>query len=119
MRGRLRSVSGHVRHALTSGWQIARAPAGSTIDAAQAVRDLSWVSIERRTTVAAALLARKEWSFEGATRRFDAEDWWYRTRFDVPPAPAGTRAVLGFDGLATLASAWLNGKPCFRSENMF
>jgi beta-mannosidase len=47
---------------------------------------------------------------------FDASDWWYAAQFDG----AGLAdAVLGLDGLATLAEVWLNGQPLLRSDSMF
>lgn len=48
----------------------------------------------------------------GAT---DADTWWYRCRFPSAPGPAELR----FDGLATLAEAWLNGGGIVTSHNMF
>ena len=60
------------------------------------------------------------WSLDQPARRFDAEEWWYRLRFAAPAAAeAAQRIVLGFDGLATIADAWLNGEPLLHSENMF
>jgi beta-mannosidase len=48
---------------------------------------------------------------------FDADDWWYRCRFTAPDA--GGRPRLHFEGLATVADAWLNGTHILRSESMF
>ena len=59
--------------------------------------------------VAAALRARGDWTLDGAARDFDASDWWYRLQFDSPARDADERIVLGFDGLATIATVWLNG----------
>ena len=70
-------------------------------------------------TAAASLRALGQWNFESAPRKFDAEEWWYRSRFAAEPAAAGERAVLAFGGLATLAEVWLNGSPLLRSANMF
>jgi beta-mannosidase len=46
---------------------------------------------------------------------YDAEDWWFRTRFEGVPGPH----VLRFEGLATLVDAWLDGSHLLHSENMF
>jgi beta-mannosidase len=50
---------------------------------------------------------------------FDAHDWWYVVDFSAEPASAGARDTLRFDGLATLAEVWLNGKRILSSRNMF
>jgi beta-mannosidase len=70
-------------------------------------------------TVAAALRAGGDWSLNGPARRFDSQDWWYRLHFDAPSDIDGSRVFLGFDGLATVAEAWLNGELILRSDNMF
>ena len=36
--------------------------------------------------------------------------WWYRTVFTSPPAAAGNRIWLNFDGINYLAEVWLNGR---------
>jgi beta-mannosidase len=70
--------------------------------------------------VAAALAAAGVWSLDGPARDFDRECWWYRCRFDQPEGLAdGGDCTLGLDGLATLASVWLNGEPLLDSRNMF
>jgi len=70
-------------------------------------------------TVAAALRTLGTWSLDSPTRRFDAEDWWYRASFPRPARSPTHTSVLGFDGLATLADVWLNGHHLLRSDNMF
>jgi beta-mannosidase len=69
--------------------------------------------------VAAALRACGRWSLNEAARNFDAQDWWYRLRFEAPESGAATPMVLGLDGLATLAQVWLNGHLLLESDNMF
>ena len=46
---------------------------------------------------------------------FDDKDYWYRCRFKA----GNYENVLIFDGLATLADVWLNGKKILSSNNMF
>ena len=46
----------------------------------------------------------------------DAHDWWYRTSF---AAPAERPCFLCFDGLATVAEVWLNGRKILDADNMF
>ena len=48
----------------------------------------------------------------------DEQDWWFRLRFDGPPAEPDTETVLRLDGIATLADVWLNGERILSSENM-
>ena len=54
----------------------------------------------------------------GPDTDFDAQDWWFRLRFDAPPAEPETETVIRFGGIATLADVWLNGERILRSENM-
>ncbi|MGM9486774.1 glycoside hydrolase family 2 protein [Ideonella sp. YS5] len=77
-----------------------------------------WLPIDGPVPVAAALAAAGRWSLDGPARDFDAECWWYRCCFDSPPG-AGPDAILGLDGLATLAAVWLNGERLLDSRSMF
>lgn len=61
----------------------------------------------------------KQWSIDEPARRFDAQDWWFRLAFDAPEESTTERTILGFDGLATVAEVWLNGKALLTSTNMF
>jgi beta-mannosidase len=63
-------------------------------------------------TAAAALRAAGRWSLDGPPRRFDAEDWWWRTRVTGP-------GVLVLGGIATVADVLLDGAVVLRSESMF
>jgi len=121
MSGRVRRISSHRRTELISGWELAAAPPGSVGSPSEPqFAALQWLPVETAGPVAAVLRARRTWSLEGPERRFDAEDWWYRVRF---PRIAGLAAegsvVLGFEGLATVSQAWLNGTPILASDNMF
>ncbi|OYY51478.1 MAG: hypothetical protein B7Y03_10705 [Polaromonas sp. 24-62-144] len=78
-----------------------------------------WTPLQTLMPVAAALRDLKQWSLDGPVMRFDAQDWWYRLEFDAPAASEGGTVQLGFDGLATLATVWLNGAPLLASTNMF
>ncbi|MBE0699330.1 MAG: glycoside hydrolase family 2, partial [Anaerolineaceae bacterium] len=51
-------------------------------------------------------------------RPLETHEWWYARSFQTPPAPVGTRWVLVFEGLDTLATVWLNGKQVGESDNM-
>jgi beta-mannosidase len=81
--------------------------------------DLAWEAIDALMPVAAAWRANGRWRLGDAPDRFDAQDWWFRLRFDAPLPPPGCTQVLGLDGLATLAEVWLNGRSLLHSDNMF
>ena len=68
-------------------------------------------------TVAAILNAAGKWSFEHPPE-IDALDWWYRTTFRKPDS-TDVLSHIAFEGLASLAEVWLNGKLVLSSKNMF
>lgn len=120
MRGRVRGISGHVVQLLSDGWEIASCPAGAIDDPAIIERSsLEWTGTVVPSTAASSLRAAGQWQLDGAARRFDADDWWYRSRFSCDPASGGEQLWLCFDGLATVADVWLNGEKLLRSEGMF
>lgn len=45
--------------------------------------------------------------------------WSYRTTFASPNVPAGSKAVLAFDGLDTFATVKVNGDVVLETDNMF
>lgn len=119
MIGRLRGVSTHRRHVLCRGWELLRTPPGFA-SRAEELGDGDWVSVGSVGTVAHCELEAGRWSLNATSRAcFDADDWWYRVRFDIPAEPESGEVVLGFEGLATLCEVWLNGVFLLRSENMF
>ena len=97
--------------ALAAEWSLCRGGPGPGDAAPQD----GWLAIDGAMTVAAALRSAGQWSLDTPPRNFDDETWWFRARFDVPPGAD----VLGFDGIATCAQAWLNGEPILASTNMF
>lgn len=111
---RVRSVAVNRRRLVDSGWEFARAAPGSTLEQIDA---LDWKPASAPNTAAGALRDLGEWNWDTGCD-FDAHDWWWRVRLDEHHAPAGP-AVLGFDGLATLADVWLDGVHRLRSDNMF
>lgn len=120
MPGRVRSVSSRRRQLLTTGWEMCSTPPGAfEHPAALADANCDWLAIHQPTTVASALRALAKWSLDDPPRRFDAEDWWFRTRFEAPLCPPGERLVLGLDGIATIAEVWLDGQHILASDNMF
>ena len=119
MSGRVRRVSAHRRSTFSSGWELRR----TAPDLAASARDLpemGWMPVDSVGTVAHCERASGRWSFDTqGAESFDAHDWWYRLRFDAEGDEGVSSPVLGFDGLATLSEAWLNGEPLLRSDNMF
>jgi beta-mannosidase len=88
--------------------------------------DVEWLSATVPGTVASALDASGKWDFE-APVDIDASDWWYRTSFvgvdhnatDNKTADDKSSAWLRFEGLATIAEVWLNGRRILATDNMF
>lgn len=120
MRGRVRGVSAYRKQLLADGWETCSTPASACDSpAALPATGLQWTAFTAPATAAAALRAAGTWSLDALPRRFDSEDWWFRTRFSAPDRDSFERLYLGFDGLATLAQVWLDNEPLLSSENMF
>ena len=101
----LTSVSLRRVTALDTGWQMALAAPGADPD--------GWIAAPVPGTAAQALQAAGRYDLAAPLPLHD-KDVWYRTRF----AATGPR-TLRFEGLATIAEAWLNGVPILSSDNMF
>ena len=69
-------------------------------------------------TAAGALQEAGLWR-PGEERNLDAEDWWFRCRFDAPAPVADTETVLRLAGVATMADVWLNGEHVLSSVPAF
>src|SRR5262249_32069931 len=80
-------------------WEVCAAPPGAPRP------DGGWIEATVPTTAAAGLRAAGLWSLDAPPRRFDAEDWWWRCRFARPGDGAWD---LCLDGVATVATVWLN-----------
>ena len=120
MTGPLRTVAPPLRQKLSQGWQICATPPNE-IAQPQALGSDGWKAVDLLGSVAACERAGGRWSLDRPSPiGFDAQDWWYRTRFDLPDdKDHRTPLQLRFDGLATLAEVWLNGHSILRSDNMF
>lgn len=115
--GRARTIGSGTTRPLVGVWTLAAMAPGR----AQAPADLEaltpeWIPCDGPMTAAAALRAAERWDLD-RPRDFDADDWWYRCRFTAPDARTFCR--LHFEGLASVADAWLNGTHVLRSESMF
>jgi beta-mannosidase len=120
MRGRLRAITGHTVRPLSAGWEMAECESGGCdAPAAADQAGLDWVPAVVPSTAASTLRDAGRWSLDGAARRFDAVDWWYRTRFSAEPIARDEQLWLCFDGIATVAEVWLNGTSILTSEGMF
>jgi beta-mannosidase len=120
MPARVKSISGYRREALVAGWELCSTPPDAFSGPDELSRaPLDWVRATAPSTAAECLRAANLWSLDAAPRRFDAEDWWYRVRFKAPSRAPHEELVLGFEGLATVADVWLNGRPLLSSDNMF
>jgi len=115
-RPRVRSES-HTSHALSDGWQAACSPAPAHRDAHD-LDGLDWMPASVPGTAAGALRDAGLWRL-GQQRDFDAEDWWFRTRFDARAAASGEELRLRLDGIATVAEVYLDGELVLESESMF
>ena len=123
MTGRVRSVGGHERVAITR-WQVCSTAPGATTEGA---RWIDAAAPDGGLTAAAALRAAGAWTLDGAARRFDAEDWWFRATLPSLARAAATadgasdeaELALTFGGLATVAEVTLDGAPLLSSDNMF
>ncbi|HEX3096615.1 MAG TPA: glycoside hydrolase family 2 protein [Usitatibacter sp.] len=108
-------VEGRRLAPLDAGWELARtAPGACAAPGDAAALALDWRPARVPGTVASSLHADRD--LPGA---YDAHDWWYRVRFPAPECEGRTRVRLRFEGLATIAEAWLNGAPLASSRNMF
>ena len=120
MPARYTHITCHSHERLTAGWEICSTPPGAVAGPRElADAPFQWLPAHAPSTAASCLRAAGLWSLDAPPQRFDAQDWWYRLRFDVKTPAPGEALVLGFDGLATVAEVWLNGAPLLTSDNMF
>ena len=120
MHGRLRSIGGHESIPICEGWAVAPTPPGAMahpegLDGAA----LAWTAATVPCTAASALRAAGRWNLDAPERRFDAEEWWFRTAFTAAPVTEGEECWLCFDGLATVAEVWFNGRHLMSTDGMF
>jgi beta-mannosidase len=102
---------------IDGGWEAARCAPDSHPDPG-AASGLDWMPAFVPGTAAAALRDGGRWA-AGEELDFDAEDWWFRVRFDAAPATAGERVLLRLDGIATVAEVYVNDDLVLESASMF
>lgn len=114
--GRAR-VEGHEEFPLDDGWEAAACDPDARADP-EMLEDLAWMPARVPGTAAAVLRDAGRWR-PGDRSDFDAEDWWFRTRFRAPQAAAEDEIALELDGIATVAEVFLNGEKLVASDSMF
>ncbi|HEX5224081.1 MAG TPA: hypothetical protein VFW29_03020 [Solirubrobacteraceae bacterium] len=111
------NVPGHEQRELDAGWEVASCPPGAHITPAE-IHALPWIGMSVPGTAAGAMRDAGRWSY-GEGRDFDAEDWWFRTRFRAGSVADGEQLVLALGGIATVAEVFLNGDRVLQSDSMF
>ncbi|MBS1878081.1 MAG: glycoside hydrolase family 2 protein [Actinobacteria bacterium] len=112
-------VDGHQRTELGEGWEAAScAPDACATPAEAAAAGLEWLPATVPGTAAGALRDAGRWR-PGEERDLDAEDWWFRTRFEAAPAAAGEEMVLCLGGVATVHEVFLDGELVHEGDSMF
>jgi beta-mannosidase len=113
----LARVEGCELLSLDAGWEAASCLPGSHVQPGE-LDELAWMPAAVPGTAAGALLAAGSWR-PGDPIDLDAEDWWFRTEFEAPPAAVGEEVLLRLDGIATVAEVFLNGELLLESGSMF
>jgi beta-mannosidase len=102
---------------LDADWEAARCEPDEHLDPS-GIEGLDWLPAQVPGTAATALRDAGLWR-PGEPIDLDAEDWWFRARFDEAPAAEGEEVVLRIEGVATVADVFLNGELLLRIESMF
>jgi beta-mannosidase len=110
-------VEGHDELLLDDGWQVAPCAPDAHSDPAS-LDELAWLPARVPGTAAGALRDAGCWR-PGEARDLDAEDWWFRTRFQAPSAAGDEQVTLALDGVATVCQVFLNGVEVLSGESMF
>ncbi|TBW33879.1 glycoside hydrolase family 2 protein [Siculibacillus lacustris] len=99
---------------LDTGWTTTATPPGAWATPADIAPDgVEWLPAIMPGTVAGALAAAGRWSLDAPTPLHD-RDHWYRCRLTA----RGRRRLI-FEGLATVAEVFLDGRPILTSRSMF
>ena len=112
-------VESHELVELREGWEAAcSAPAEHT--GADSLDGLSWQPAAVPGSAAGVLAATGAAPWEIAAEALDGKDWWFRTSFVAMGRRADAEeVVLVFDGIATVAEVYLNGRRIHHGSSMF
>ena len=110
---RILAVDGVSAQPIAGPWLLTLTPPGACSGPGDLETCSDWIPAPVPGTAAAALREAGRWS-ETEPAPIHDRDVWYRTTF----AGSG-REILRFEGLATLATVWLNGVPVLTSRSMF
>lgn len=101
-----------------TSWEMCCLPAGAAVDPqALAAATPQWWPATVPGTAMAALFDAGQADFDHLPA-LDTQDSWWRCSFDAPATGTGPATLL-FEGLATLAECWLDGRLVLQSDNMF
>ena len=102
-----------------TSWEMCCLPAGAAVDPqALAAAMPRWWPATVPGTAMAALFDAGQADFDHLPA-LDTQDSWWRCSFDAPASTGTGPATLLFEGLATLAECWLDGRLVLQSDNMF
>ncbi len=108
-----RAVSGRVEVSVDEGWELLR----TAPDAARTPAELARFEADSVPAIVPGTAAMVDGS-SAVAEVLAGSDHWYRCRLDRV-RPQGGRERLVFDGLATLAEVFLDGRLVLESESMF
>ncbi|MDE2121242.1 MAG: hypothetical protein KGJ64_11150, partial [Betaproteobacteria bacterium] len=104
-----RAIDAHHSVELASGWSMLRAMPGEFTQPAE-LPGQGWREVRLPTTVGAVVGSELS---DG--QRLDSFDWWFRCELPGPQDGSHGAVRLRFEGLATLAEAWADGRCVLRS----
>ncbi len=112
-------VESHEVIELLEGWQAACSAPGEHAGAEE-LGGLAWLPAEVPGTAAGVLAAAGTPPWEIPADALDGKDWWFRTSFAlIERRGDDEEVVLVFEGIATVAEAYLNGRRIHESSSMF
>ncbi|HEY4280653.1 MAG TPA: hypothetical protein VGM91_20710 [Conexibacter sp.] len=114
-------VDGHLLRLLDVGWEVASSTPNACATPADVDELSDWLPATVPGTVAGALRASgmSDAELALASARIDDRDWWFRLRFEQPPADDDDRLLLRLDGISTVSEVFLDSELVLRGESMF